>query len=119
MPRSSDPDVQLLSALADPVRLAIVRQLSADGEVCACNFDACADVSQPTVSHHLRVLREAGIVAAQRHGTWIYYRLDPGAAARLARIAAGLVPGDLIPVSALIRPRTAAGPVAPVPEASA
>src|SRR3954467_13619826 len=48
-------DVRLFQALADPTRLAIVKQLASDGEVCACDFTSCCDVSQPTVSHHLRV----------------------------------------------------------------
>jgi DNA-binding transcriptional ArsR family regulator len=59
--RAADPDVQLLQAMADPVRLSIVRQLAAgDDAVCACDFTECCTVSQPTVSHHLKVLREAG-----------------------------------------------------------
>jgi DNA-binding transcriptional ArsR family regulator len=90
MSKSTDPDVRLLAALADPARLAIVRQLASDGSVCACDFSACADLAQPTVSHHLRVLREAGLVHGERRGTWIYYRLDPGVADRLAAIAGEL-----------------------------
>jgi ArsR family transcriptional regulator len=101
MKRSVDPDIRLLAALADPTRLAIVRQLAGSSEVCACDFTSCCDVRQPTVSHHLRVLREAGIVSSERKGTMIYYRLDPTAAGKLARIAGGLVPGGLIPVAAL------------------
>lgn len=101
--KSIDPDILLLAALADPTRLAIVRQLAAMDEVCACDFTSCCDVSQPTVSHHLRVLREAGLVTSERHGTSIFYRLDPTAADRLAAVAQSLVPGGLIPVSALRR----------------
>lgn len=100
-----DPDVRLLAALADPTRLAIARQLAGDGETCACDFTACCDVAQPTVSHHLRVLREAGIVTSERRGTWIFYRLTPGAAERLGAIARGLVPGGLVPVSELVARR--------------
>ena len=107
MARLVDPDVRLLQALADPVRLAIVRQLSREGEVCACNLTACCDVSQPTVSHHLKVLREAGVVRGERRGTWIYYRLEPGVAERLAAIARDLVPGGLVPASELLAGRTA------------
>ena len=66
--RDLDPDIRLLAALADPARLAIVRQLAADTETCACDFTDCCDVAQPTVSHHLRVLREAGIVTSERRG---------------------------------------------------
>jgi ArsR family transcriptional regulator len=79
MKKSVDPDVRLLQALADPTRLAILRQLSAQGPVCACDFTACCDVAQPTVSHHLRVLREAGLIEHERRGTWMYYHLVPAA----------------------------------------
>ncbi len=108
---SLDPDVRLLAALADPTRLAIVRQLAADTETCACDFTSCCDVGQPTVSHHLKVLREAGVVRSERRGQWIFYRLDPAVAARLGAIARDLIPGGLIPAAALRRP-SAAGPVA-------
>ena len=100
---SLDPDVRFLAALADPTRLAIVRQLAADTETCACNFTSCCDVAQPTVSHHLRVLREAGVVTTERRGQWIFYRLAPGTAERLASIARDLVRGGLIPVADLRR----------------
>jgi ArsR family transcriptional regulator, arsenate/arsenite/antimonite-responsive transcriptional repressor len=79
-------DVKILQALAEPTRLAIVQQLASDGEVCACDFTDCCGVSQPTVSHHLKVLREAGVVSSERRGTWIYYRLEPKAALRLANL---------------------------------
>lgn len=102
-----DPDVRLLAALADPTRLAIVRQLAADQETCACDFTACCDVGQPTVSHHLRVLREAGIVTSERRGNWIFYRLAPDVSARLGAIAGSLLPGGLIPVGDLVARRGA------------
>jgi DNA-binding transcriptional ArsR family regulator len=105
MARSTDPDVRLLAALADPVRLSIVRQLAACDGICACDFTDVADVSQPTVSHHLRVLREAGVVTSERRGSWIYYRLAPDAVGRLAAIARGLVPGDFVPAADLLRSR--------------
>lgn len=100
-----DPDVRLLQALADPTRLAIVRELAASSETCACDLTSCCDVRQPTVSHHLRVLREAGVVEGERRGTWIFYRLAPGLAERL-RSLAGELDGSprLIPVSAIRRP---------------
>src|SRR5947207_527264 len=63
MTRPTDPDVRLLAALADPVRLDIIRELAGSNEVCACDLTDCCQVSQPTVSHHLKVLREAGAVA--------------------------------------------------------
>jgi ArsR family transcriptional regulator len=79
-----DPDVRLLQALADPTRLAIVRELAAAAEVCACDLTICCDVRQPTVSHHLKVLREAGLVEFERHGIWSNYRVAPSALAELA-----------------------------------
>jgi DNA-binding transcriptional ArsR family regulator len=89
--KSTDPDVELLQALADPVRLSILRQLAATpGSVCACDFTDCCSVSQPTVSHHLKVLREAGVVTTERRGTYIYYDLAPDFARRWAGIGASL-----------------------------
>ena len=58
MKRSLDPTVRLLQALADPARLSIVRQLASEGDVCACDLACCGELSQPTVSHHLRVLAQ-------------------------------------------------------------
>jgi len=66
-------------ALADPTRVAIVNRLAAAPEVCVCDFVTALDLSQPTVSHHLRILREAGLVESSRRGTWAYYRLVPDA----------------------------------------
>lgn len=109
MPRSKttliDPDVQLLSALAHPTRLAIVRELIGTSEVCACDFTSCCDVQQPTVSHHLRILKEAGVISAERRGTSIFYRIVPGAADRLRSLAGELLGApQVIPVGALRRP---------------
>ena len=87
----ADPEIQLLQAVADPVRLSIVRQLGASRDaVCACDFTECCTVSQPTVSHHLKVLRDAGVVTTRREGTYIYYRLSPDFAARWADLSASL-----------------------------
>jgi ArsR family transcriptional regulator len=66
-------------ALADPTRVAIVNALAAADEVCVCNLTATFELSQPTISHHLKILREAGLVEASRRGTWAYYRLVPEA----------------------------------------
>src|SRR5437773_9242938 len=66
-------------ALADPTRVAIVNVLSAGDEVCVCNLTETFDLSQPTISHHLKILREAGLVESSRRGTWAYYRLVPDA----------------------------------------
>ena len=88
--RSADPDVMLLSALADPVRLSIVRQLATADDVCACDFTECCTVSQPTISHHLKVLREAGVVVSERQGTNIVYSLSPDFSRRWAGIGSSL-----------------------------
>jgi ArsR family transcriptional regulator len=99
MKRQTDPDVLLLQAAADPTRLAILRQLSDSAEVCACDFTACCDVSQPTVSHHLKVLREAGWIDGQRRGTWIFYALRPQAVDRFRELAGGLGPALTMPAT--------------------
>jgi ArsR family transcriptional regulator, arsenate/arsenite/antimonite-responsive transcriptional repressor len=70
-------------ALADPTRVAIVNRLAATDESCVCDLTAAFELSQPTISHHLRLLREAGLVEASRRGTWAYYRLIPEAVAEL------------------------------------
>ena len=72
-------------ALADPTRVAIVNRLAA-AECCVCDLTAAFDLSQPTVSHHLRILRDAGLVDAERRGTWAFYRLVPDAVDRLQGI---------------------------------
>jgi ArsR family transcriptional regulator, arsenate/arsenite/antimonite-responsive transcriptional repressor len=99
MKRQTDPDVLLLQAAADPTRLAILRELSEEESVCACDFTACCDVSQPTVSHHLKVLREAGWVDSERRGTWIWYRLRPEAVGRFRELAGGFSPRPPRPVT--------------------
>ncbi|HLJ82779.1 MAG TPA: metalloregulator ArsR/SmtB family transcription factor [Candidatus Eremiobacteraceae bacterium] len=81
-----DEAALLFKALGDPHRLAILATLArAQDEVCVCDFTAGLPLEQPTVSHHLRLLREAGLVRSQRRGTWVYYRLAPGVIARLRR----------------------------------
>jgi ArsR family transcriptional regulator len=102
MKRLIDPDALLLQGAADPTRLAILRQLAGGDEVCACDFTSCCDVAQPTVSHHLKVLREAGWIEGERRGTWIWYSLRPAALDRFRSLAGGLgSPGSLpLPASA-------------------
>jgi ArsR family transcriptional regulator len=101
MKQQTEPDVQLLQAAADPARLAILRQLSSDGPTCACDLTDCCDIGQSTVSHHLRVLREAGWIEGERRGRWIWYSLRPDAVARLVAIAADIRPGAARPAAAL------------------
>ncbi len=92
MKRATDPDVLLLQGAADPTRLAILRQLAAGDGVCACDFTSCCDVAQPTVSHHLKVLRETGWVRSERKASFIYYHVRPEALARLEQLARELAP---------------------------
>jgi ArsR family transcriptional regulator len=73
-----------LRALADPTRIGIVNSLARSPELCVCNLTDAFGLSQPTVSHHLKILREAGLVEAERRGTWAYYRLNRAAVAELA-----------------------------------
>ena len=68
-----------LKAIADPARLRILSVLSACGEVCVCDLTDPLGLSQPTVSHHMRVLHDAGMVDRERRGKWVYYRAAPAA----------------------------------------
>jgi len=72
--------VATVTALADPVRLRIVDVLRRQaGEVCVCDLQALFDISQPTLSHHLKKLRDAGVAGVVRRGQWAYYSLNPDA----------------------------------------
>ena len=66
----------LLTALADPTRLQMVHLLARTGELCVCDFTKAFDLEQPTVSHHLRILREAEIVTSRKLGVWVHYSLN-------------------------------------------
>lgn len=81
----------MLSALADPVRLRMVSMLLAapGGTSCGCDLEGPLGLSQPTVSHHLKVLREAGLVTGEKRGRWVHYRV---VAERLTEIADSLTP---------------------------
>ena len=70
-------------ALADPTRVSIINRLAGGEACCVCDLTDAFELSQPTVSHHLRILREAGLVEAERRGTWAYYRLVPEAIDRV------------------------------------
>jgi ArsR family transcriptional regulator, arsenate/arsenite/antimonite-responsive transcriptional repressor len=75
-------------ALGDPVRLQLMSMIASapDGEVCVCELTPGFELSGPTISHHLRTLREAGLVDAERRGTWVYYRPRPGILRQLAAL---------------------------------
>ncbi len=70
----------LSKALSHPVRVQIVDILNRyGGEVCVCEIERHFDLTQPTISHHLRVLREAGVIDGEQRGLWVYYQVKPGA----------------------------------------
>ncbi len=75
-------------ALGDPVRLRLLSLIAsrAGGEVCVCELTEAFDVTGPTISHHLRVLREAGLIDCERRGTWVYYWILPSALAPLSQL---------------------------------
>lgn len=82
----------LFKTIADPHRLTILATLArAEDEVCVCDFTGGLPLNQPTVSHHLRVLREAGLVTCERRGTWVYYRLAEDAQERLCGALASVL----------------------------
>ena len=83
----------LFKALGDPHRLTMLATLArAEDEVCVCDFTSGLPLNQPTVSHHLKILRDAGLVSGDRRGTWVYYRLAPGARERLQAALDGVLP---------------------------
>jgi len=77
-----------LKVLADPARLRLVSVIAAQpgAEACVCNLTAPLGLSQPTVSHHLKLLHEAGILDREQRGRWVYYSLRPGALDRVASV---------------------------------
>ena len=81
-----------LKVLGDPTRLRIVQILAANGSVCACDLEAPLDLSQPTVSHHLRQLADAGLVERDKRGSWAFYRVSAAGLTALAGGVAGLAP---------------------------
>jgi ArsR family transcriptional regulator len=85
-PAQAGPLATLFKALGDPVRLRLVSLIAshAGGEVCVCDLTGSFDLTAPTISHHLRVLREAGVIECERRGTWVYYWLVPGVLNQLA-----------------------------------
>ena len=81
----------MFKALSDPVRLRLLALIGCHdgGEACVCDLTGAFEVSAPTISHHLKVLRRAGMITAERRGTWIYYRLEPEVLANLAHVLGG------------------------------
>ncbi|GIJ25558.1 transcriptional regulator [Micromonospora qiuiae] len=69
----------MFKALGDPVRLRLMSMIASVAEICVCDLTPAFDLSGPTISHHLKVLREAGLVHSERRGTWVWYRVKPEA----------------------------------------
>ena len=78
----------VFKALSDPVRLRLLSLIAshAGGEACVCDLTPAFAVSEPTISHHLKVLREAGLVTSERRASWVYYRVVPKALAELSAL---------------------------------
>jgi ArsR family transcriptional regulator len=87
-----EQQAERFKALGHPIRLGIAQQLAVEQETCACDFADVFGVSQPTISGHLRVLRQAGLVTTRRRGTQIFYALDPGALRELRGFLGELMP---------------------------
>ncbi len=89
---------RMFKALADPVRVRLFSRVASHegGEACVCDLGDVRDlgVSQPTVSHHLKKLRDAGLVESQRRGSWVYYRVVPGVLASMAAMVGGAAGGN-------------------------
>lgn len=94
-PLSADRAAQiapLLKALADPARLRLLSLVASheDGEACVCDLHDAFDLSQPTISHHLKVLHQVGLLSRSKRGVWVYYRVDDEAVAQLGGLIGGL-----------------------------
>ena len=87
----------LFKALGDPARLRLLSLIACHegGEACVCELTDAFDLSAPTISHHLKVLRQSGLITSERRGTWVYYRISPGVIAGVSAVL-----GDQAPVLA-------------------
>ena len=92
----ADETARMFKALGDPVRLRILSLIARHegGQCCVCEITPAFALSQPTISHHLKTLREAGLLDSERRGTWVYYRVIPAA---LERLSAVLAPAGGLP----------------------
>jgi ArsR family transcriptional regulator len=99
-PGRRDRLVAVYRALGDPTRLEVFRLIAAQtAPLCVCDIVARFELSQPTISHHLKILRDAGLVTVSRRGVWAYYSVDPAGLALLRGALAELAPGLLADVS--------------------
>ena len=86
----------LFKALADPVRLRLLSLIACHeaGETCVCDLTAAFDLTPPTISHHLRVLKQAGLIDSERRGTWVFYWIRPEVLARMASLLSPAAPAS-------------------------
>jgi DNA-binding transcriptional ArsR family regulator len=99
-PRSRERLVAVFRALGDPTRLEVFRLLAAQPDaICVCDIVARFEVSQPTISHHLKILRDAGLVIVARRGVWAYYGVDRAGLALLDGALAELAPAQIAPLA--------------------
>jgi ArsR family transcriptional regulator, arsenate/arsenite/antimonite-responsive transcriptional repressor len=92
----ADKLAQAFAALADPVRLRLLSFIAAAGEVCSCDLLVPLDRSQPTVSHHTKVLADAGLITGEKRGRWVWWSVVP---ARVAEVRDALASADAVPAS--------------------
>ena len=90
----ADQVMPLLKALADPVRLRLLSLVAshADGEACVCDLNDAFELSQPTISHHLKLLHEVGLLDRDKRGVWVYYRVNTAAMTALTNLLGGVTP---------------------------
>jgi ArsR family transcriptional regulator len=82
----ADELAPVFKALGDPVRLRLLSMIAARSEICVCELTPAFALSQPTISHHLKLLRQAGLIDCERRGTWVYYWLRPETTDKLAAL---------------------------------
>jgi ArsR family transcriptional regulator, arsenate/arsenite/antimonite-responsive transcriptional repressor len=86
----ADEMAVLFKAVADPVRLRLLSMIACHpgGESCVCDLTPAFDMTAPSISYHLKILREAGLISSERRGTWVYYRVEPAVMARMSAVLA-------------------------------
>jgi ArsR family transcriptional regulator len=87
--REAERTAPVLAALGDPVRLRLLSIVAAEGEVCSCNLEGPLGKSQPTISHHTRILAEAGLIIGERRGKWTWWQIVPERLEDLRRLLGG------------------------------
>lgn len=88
-PGEAEDLAPILAALADPVRLRLLSIVAAEGEACSCNLEAPLGKSQPTISHHTRVLADAGLIVGEKRGRWTWWKVVPDRLATLRHVLGG------------------------------